>query len=199
MNKSSLQAIVSAIMLTCGSIFLSQAQVNVQADPLDFDTELNTPEIPSKRSRMVQERMQNIAQDLIDNGYNVELMRDDQVVTATIPLRSLFAPNEYNLSLSSTKLLEPFVKFTKQNGEYKILLCVHSDNTGSTSYRKWLCEQRVLTLYDYFDTHGTSGGMIYGYPMGNDHPLVDDNSALNRSLNRRLEIYIVPGPEFIKK
>lgn len=198
MDKRLIRATVSAIILSCGSIFFSHAQVNMQADPLDFDTELNTPEIPTKRSRMIQEHIQRVAQELIDNGYHVELMRNDQVVTATIPLGSLFAPNEYNLLASSTKLLEPFVKFTKQNGEYKILLCVHSDNTGSESYRKWICEQRVLSLYDYFDTHGTSNGMIYGYPMGNEHPLVDDNSALNRSLNRRLEIYIVPGPEFIK-
>ena len=41
--------------------------------------------------------------------------------------------------------------------------------------------------------------MIYGYPMGNDQPLVKDNSAKNRALNRRLEIYIVPGTDFIKK
>ncbi|MDE6085789.1 MAG: hypothetical protein K2G40_05245 [Muribaculaceae bacterium] len=193
-----IRTIVSVIISCVCSLQLS-AQVNVQSDPKDFETELNTPEIPAKRSRIVQERMQQIAQGLIESGFNVELMRDDQVVTATISLNSLFEPNGWTLVPSSTKLLQPFTKFTRQNGEYKLLLCVHSDNTGSESYRTWICEQRVLSLYDYFDTHGNSSGMIYGYPMGNDQPLVKDNSAKNRALNRRLEIYIVPGPDFIKK
>ena len=198
-TKQFIRSTTLTLLLSCGCWVQSQAQLNVQADPQDFDTELNSPEIPSKRSRLVQERMQQIAQELIDEGFNVELMRNDQVVTATITLSSLFAPNGWTLISSSPKLLQPFVKFTRHNGEYKLLLCVHSDNTGSESYRKWICEQRVLSLYDYFDTHGTSTGMIYGYPMGNEHPLVDDNSTSNRALNRRLEIYIVPGPDFLKK
>lgn len=176
----------------------ADAQSPVQAEPQDFETELNTPEIPNKKNRRVQEKMQQIAQDLIEEGFNVELLRDDQVVAITISLSNLFAPNSWELSTTSNKYLQPFLKFLRQYGEFKLLLTVHTDNTGSESYRKWICEQRVLSLYDYFDTHGATSSMIYGYPMGCSQPLVSDDSVNNRALNRRLEIYIVPGPEFIK-
>lgn len=76
-------------------------------------------------------------------------------------------------------------------------MAVHSDNTGSEKYKEWLCEQRVIALYDFFDTFGSSPAMVYGYPMADREPIVDNNSKTNRALNRRLEIFIVPGPELI--
>lgn len=172
------------------------SQIAKGFEPQDFEIELNTPEIPFKRVKRVQEKMQQIAQSLIDDGFNVELMRADQVIVVTISIGSLFAPNSCELSDDVNKYLQPFVRFIRQPGEYKLLLCVHTDNTGSESYRKWICEQRILSLYDYYDTHGASS-MVYGYPMGCSQPLGPDDSVNNRALNRRLEIYIIPEVDFI--
>lgn len=174
-----------------------KAQVKAEIEPADIDTELNTPAVTNKQAGALRRVMTAKAQSLIDEGYNVELMRDDQVIAVTIQLDKLFRPNEVGLLGTAVGLLQPFTDFTRHYGKYKLLLAIHSDGTGSQGYRTWLCEQRIVSLYDFFDSHGSTPAMVYGYPLGHEQPLVDDNSRANRALNRRLEIFIVPGPELI--
>lgn len=182
------------LLCLCGS---SHAQVLAECEPADIDTELNTPAVPNKKAGVLTRVMTAKAQSLIEQGYNVELMRDDQVIAVTIPLDRLFGPNRVNLLDSSTGLLQPFTDFTRNYGNYKLLFAVHSDDTGSPAYRLWLCEQRIISLYDFFDTHGSTPAMVYGYPMGHEQPAADDNTRANRATNRRLEIFIVPGPQLV--
>ncbi|MCM1448923.1 MAG: OmpA family protein [Clostridiales bacterium] len=188
-------ALLSALMLSVS--WSAQSQAIDNSEPAEFNVELATPTIPTKRIGAVTDHMARKLQSLIDHGYDVELERDDQVIMVTIPLDNLFAPNGTSLIDSASKLLEPFIDYMRHYGKYKLLLAVHSDDTGSDTYRKELCEQRILSLYEFFERRGPSPSMLYGYAMGHDHPLVDDNSRKNRSLNRRLELYIVPGPELI--
>ncbi len=181
-----------------GFIVLSSLSLSAQTiandEPADFNTELNTPEIPNKQSQAVTTEMQAIYSSLVNQGYNVEMCRNDQVVVVTINIDKLFGPNEVSLLSSAPQLLQPFSQYTRHYGNFKLLLAVHSDDTGSPTYRLWLCEQRVMSLYEYFDNHSTSPTMIYGYPMALEMPLTDNNSRAKRAINRRLEIYIVPGP-----
>ena len=74
---------------------------------------------------------------------------------------------------------------------------MHSDNTGSVKYKEWLCIERINSLYDYFDHFCSTPAMVYGYPMTDTQPLVNNNTRSNRAMNRRLEVYIVPGPELL--
>ncbi len=176
-----------------------QAQTIADDEPADFNTELNIPVIPDKQIPKIKANIHSIYESLINQGYNVEMCRDDQVLLITIQLDKLFGPNETTLLNSASSVLQPFTQYTRHYGLYKILLTVHSDDTGSPAYRQWLCEQRVISLYEYFDTHSSSPSMIYGYPMALQIPLTDNNSRDRRALNRRLEIYIIPGPEMFTK
>lgn len=181
-----------------GFILLSSLSLSAQTiandEPADFNTELNTPVIPNKQSQAVTTEMQAIYSFLVNQGYNVEMCRNDQVVVVTINIDKLFGPNEVSLLNSASQFLQPFSQYTRHYGNFKLLLAVHSDDTGSPAYRQWLCEQRVMSLYEYFDNHSSSPSMIYGYPMALEMPLTDNNSRAKRAINRRLEIYIVPGP-----
>lgn len=175
----------------------ASAQTMDSNEPAEFDIELTTPAVPAKMAGVISDHMVRRWQSLIDRGYDVAMERDEQVVMATIPLDNLFGPNSTSLLESAGKVLEPFLEYTRHYGKYKILLAVHSDDTGSPNYRKALCEQRVISLYEYFERHGSNPAMVFGYAMGHEQPLVDDNSRKNRALNRRLEVYIVPGPDMI--
>lgn len=193
----SLLTIFKTTVLALSATGTMLAQTVADNEPADLDTELAAPAYTGKKAEAVSQAMISEAKQLIDRGYNVELMLDDQVIAVTIQLDRIFSPNAVTLMSSATPLLDPFTVYTRHYGKYKLLLAVHSDDTGSPAYRTWLCEQRILSLYDFFDTHGSTPAMVYGYPLGHDMPLVNDDSRANRALNRRLEIYIVPGPEFI--
>lgn len=174
-----------------------QAQVPTIEDPADLDTEINTPAVPNKMAGVLRRVVSPKAQSLIDQGFNVELMRDEQVISVTIPLDEVFDPNEINISETGTKLLQAFLPFTRHYGNFKILLAVHSDDTGSKYYKDWLCEQRVISIYDYFDAHNSTPCIVYGYPMADSEPLENNDTRTHRAMNRRLEVFIVPGPQLI--
>ena len=94
--------------------------------------------------------------------------------------------------------LSKLLKFTKTPGMYKMLLVMHSDNTGTHEYSTRLTSARVNSVFDWFDANGSTQSVV-PYAFGDIQPLKDNNSMEKRRLNRRLEIYIVPGEEMLEQ
>jgi outer membrane protein OmpA-like peptidoglycan-associated protein len=157
------------------------------------------PEVPNKQSSYIKNYMHREAQALQKMGFTVESMRKGEVVIATIPADKLFAPNDTTLLTTASQQLSPFLPYFRTHGKFKVVLAMHSDDTGSEEYLYGLTERRIVALYDYFDSHATQTDMLQGYPMADSDPLPhqSNETASGRKANRRLEIYIVPGPILI--
>lgn len=196
-SRSRVYSIVLALASIAMVNQLAIGQVAELDEPNTLDIELNTPAVTQKQSGALKRVMSDYDQSLIDQGMSVELIRDDQVLSVTIELDDIFGPNSTSLLPTATDVLRPLLDFTRHYGKFKILLAIHSDNTGSDKYKEWLCIERINSLYDYFDHFGSTPAMVYGYPMTDSQPLVNNNTRSNRAMNRRLEVYIVPGPELL--
>lgn len=135
-----------------------------------------------------------------DKAYKVESMRKGEVIVVTIPTDVLFAPNDTLLiDGAGDKWLTVFLQYLQRPGKYKLLLAVHSDNTGSKYYTENLTAQRIEALYEWFDSKNREGAKyVFGYPMGDTQSLFENNTRANRASNRRLEIFIVPEEGFIR-
>ena len=159
---------------------------------LSLDDNLELPEITNdKQCDRIQDFQYQVAVALKKSNYDVELMRDEEVVVVTIPASQLFNANDTVLTSVGMSLLKPFVKFLKNPGFYKMLLVMHSDNTGSDKYTLNLTRDRVNAVFDWFDENA-SVDYVVPYALGDTDPIVDNNSMTNRKRNRRLEIYLVP-------
>lgn len=159
---------------------------------LSLDENLMTPEIKNnKQADKIQEFQYEMAVAFKRSNYDVEIMRDDEVIIVTIPASQLFEPNDTVVSKLGETQLKPFLKMIQVPGVYKLLLVMHSDNTGSQEYTLNLTRQRVNAIYDWFDENG-SVDYVVPYALGDTDPIVDNNSVENRKTNRRLEIYLVP-------
>ncbi len=176
----------------------SQEQI-VDLSELTLDETLLLPDVPAKQSAYVTSYMKREAKALQKMGYKVETTRKGEVVIATIPASSLFAPNDTALLSSASEQLQPFLPYFRSHGKFKVILAMHSDDTGSNDYLYGLTEKRIIALYDYFDQHAAQTDMLQGYPMADSDPLKDspNTSREGRAANRRLEIFIVPGPMLI--
>lgn len=128
-----------------------------------------------------------------DNGCSVETFRNKEVLLITIPASKLFGPNETELKESVAKFLNPIKRYLKIPDMYRVLIVMHTDNTGSEQYRENLTEARSDAVYDWFDESGVNTDYLFSYAFADDQPLVQNNSIDNREKNRRLEIYLVPG------
>ena len=157
------------------------------------------PAVPSKLHQKVADYMRKEAQALVKMGYKVETERKGEVIVVTIPLTQVFKPNETELIKDSDRLLEPFLSYVKTEGRFKLLVVMHSDDTGSQAYQEELTEKRLDQVMDYFLSKARFHDQIIGYAMASDEPLRPNNTRANRELNRRLEIYIVPLDNLIQQ
>lgn len=66
----------------------------------------------------------------------------------------------------------------------------HTDSIGSKEYNQELGLKRALSVYDLLTEKGVDKNNITVRTYGETKPLVPNDSAYNRSLNRRSEVYI---------
>ena len=166
---------------------------------LSLDENLVTPVIKNaKQADKIQDFQYDMAVAFKKSNYDVEIMRDDEVIVITIPASQLFDPNDTVLNDLGVAQLKPFLRMLNNPGFYKMLLVMHSDNTGSSDYTLNLTRQRVNAIYDWFDENG-SVDYVVPYALGETDPVADNNSVENRKRNRRLEIYLVPEQTMIQQ
>ena len=177
---------------------LAKKQV-VDIYELSLDDNLETPEIDNaKHSQKVQNYQYDVAVSLKKQNYDVELMRDNEVIVVTLPAGQLFAPNDTVLSELGMVSLKPLLKYLANPGFYKMLLVMHSDNTGSKKYTEALTRARVNAVFDWIDENA-SVDFVVPYALGDTDPLEDNNSMEHRKHNRRLEIYLIPEEVMINQ
>lgn len=199
--------LVVAVMVT---FFSSQLQALAQTEDHDgnetyvdieqeFDNELRMPMVGPKLRSYVRSYMKTIAEALYHAKYEVETMREGEVVIAIIPTDELFAPNDTVLMATASKKLEYFKQYAQPIDRFKIVIAVHSDDTGSEEYLYDLTERRTVAVLDYLESIGFSPDNIVGYPKGYSSPIAESTSRANRMKNRRLEIFIVPSQELLNQ
>lgn len=190
-----LKTLVLAVIVACGCLLSPPAQAKkkvVDIYELSLDDNLETPVAENDLvAQRVVEFQYDIAVSLKKHDLDVELMRDNQVIVITIPASTLFASNDTALTNTGKSILKPLLPFVKTPGLYKLLLVMHSDDTGSSTYTMELTRSRVNSVFDWMEMNA-SVDFVVPYALGDTDPVVNNNSIENRKRNRRLEIYLVP-------
>ena len=185
--------------MLCLSSLLAFAGKEVEIYDLSLDENLEFPEIRNdKQAQKIQDYQYDVAVQLKKNNYDVELMRDNEVIIVTIPAGQLFEPNDTSVTTLGKISLKPLLRYLKNPGFYKMLLVMHSDNTGSDRYTLELTRSRVNAVFDWFDENG-SVDFVVPYALGATDPVNGNDSMDNRKNNRRLEIYLVPNSVMINQ
>ena len=186
------------LLVTTLACYLQGNAKKIDIYELSLDQNLATPEIKKKLKDAVQDFQYKQAVELIKQNYEVELTRDNEVIIVTIPAERLFASNDTVLAATGPAALKPMLRYLKNPGFYKLLLVMHSDDTGSKAYTVRLTRSRVNAVYDWFDANGDVD-YIVPYALGSNDPLNANDSMEKRRKNRRLEIYIVPNDVMLEQ
>lgn len=175
-----------------------------QLDTLSFIEMINSVDL-GEQSEFIQQFQNKEARNRLlskfngNNGCSVENVRNKEVLLVTIPARLLFAPNETLLNDKAADYLSPFKRYLKQPDTYRVLLVMHTDNTGSEQYRDDITEERVESIFEYFEDQGSDTSYLFPYAMSDEMPVVENDSQKNRDINRRLEIYLMPGKKMLEQ
>lgn len=187
---------ITAITGTNAQSSLIEQEAASKADQ-EFDDELRSPMVGPKLRTYIRAYMKSIAESLYREGFEVETMREGEVVITVIPTDELFAPNDTVLMPSASRKLEYFKQYATPDDRFKLVVAVHSDDTGSEDYLYDLTEHRTVAVLDYLESLGFNPDNLIGFPKGNSSPVAESTSRANRAKNRRLEIFIVPSQELL--
>lgn len=167
---------------------------------MTFDENLVAPKVTAKAQRGVRSHMKQVCASLAKQFGNVELVRDGEVVLVTIPASALFAANDTTVTASGRKLLGRFASAAKAPTMYKLIVAVHSDDTGDEQYQISLTEARANAVDDcLIVASGVENENIVPFGLGSDDPVSDNDTMAGRAANRRVEIYIVPDDGLIDR
>lgn len=174
-------------------------------DELDFIEMLNSVD-PGTGSALIQKFQAKEGKNRLVNGKyhpsgecKVEAFRNKEVLLVTIPAHLLFDPNDTDLKAGAQEYLLPIKRYLKDPDMFRVLLVMHTDNTGSEEYRDRLTLERVDSVFDWFEDSGANTTYLFSYALGDDMPLKPNDSMENRRQNRRLEIYLVPGTKMVQQ
>ena len=208
LRKMITSAALAAGLLISGSMSVSakigfgsksKAQTEPENDIFELSIAENvaTPAIPKKSADAVLDKLKREAKRLKTAGIAVELARGGEVLVATIGADKLFMPNSTELRQSAGNFLRPFTTLLTQPSMWKILVVMHSDDTGSEEYVNNLTETRAEAVCAWFEALSLDTSAMVPYGCGADEPLTANNSRLNRGANRRLELYLIPDKTMI--
>lgn len=176
-----------------------------ELDDMDFLEMLNSVETGTASSLIQKFQAKEGKTKLLNGKYNpsgectVEAYRNKEVLLITIPAHLLFDPNETELKPGAQDYLVPIKRYLKDPDMFRVLLVMHTDNTGSEDYRELITVERVNSVFDWFEDSGVNTSYLFSYALGDGMPLKTNNSMENRDKNRRLEIYLVPGKKMVEQ
>jgi outer membrane protein OmpA-like peptidoglycan-associated protein len=101
-----------------------------------------------------------------------------------------FATNKFDISSNSKLALDKLVKIFNEYPETNILVEGHTDDVGTDAYNLTLSEKRAEAVSDYLKADGIAAARITTKWYGEAQPKVDNTTAENRALNRRVEFAV---------
>jgi len=166
----------------------------------NIEENIANPAVKPKNSPAVQTAVKHLITAFGQAGYDAKGVRNGEVAMISIPCRQLFAPNNNRLRADADKLLNPLWPYIKRTDLYKVILAVHSDDTGDELYAEQLTSERANAIDEFYykSNENTDTGII-PYGLGSDEPVAPNTGIANREKNRRVEIYFVPTEAFIDK
>lgn len=160
---------------------------------LSVDDNMATPAVPKKAQTYVRAAMDQLRRHLAKDYKNIELLRDGEVIEITIPCADIFTTSTDSLRRQATERLRPLAIVVKDPRKYKVLVTVHSDDTGDEQWADSLTAARANAIDDALWTlAGEIDTNVIPYGIGKDEPRTDNRSMINRAANRRIEIFIIP-------
>jgi outer membrane protein OmpA-like peptidoglycan-associated protein len=104
-----------------------------------------------------------------------------------------FEFNKDKIRPESHPVLDAVIEVLQKNPDIKIEVQGHTDNRGTAKYNKDLSERRAASVVKYLVSHGVSTERLTSHGYGFDRPIVPNDTAPNRALNRRVQFVRTEG------
>lgn len=129
----------------------------------------------------------------------IETVNNGEALKVTFDSGILYATNSSTLSEASKSALHNFSNSLKANMDTNVKIVGFTDSTGKVDYNQTLSEKRAKSVYDYLMYQGISTDRMIYEGRGVHDPVATNDTPEGRSLNRRVEIVILPSEKMVQE
>mgnify|MGYP002628357174 CR=1 FL=1 len=145
----------------------------------------------------MDEQIKELKEGTAGSGVDVTEVDNGQAILVNLPDGVTFATGSASINQNFRNTLDQVAASLKQYPNSLVDVYGYTDSTGSDSFNQRLSEQRAQAVANYMISQGVASARIRWQGFGeNPQYFKGDNSTeYGRSLNRRVEIKIVPFDE----
>lgn len=199
MKGMSVKSVAAAfLLLLCASEGTAAEPDVVDELSMTLEENIDYPAVAARKAGPVRDAMDELCRRLAERKYPATLVRGGEVVCVVIPASELFRANARELSPEGRDRLDGLGRYVSHREQFKVLVAVHSDDTGDGHYAEELTSDRANAIDRYFSESLGREPNLIPYGIGHDEPVANDATLRNRAANRRVEIFFVPTIAYIK-
>lgn len=131
-------------------------------------------------------------------GTGVSIQRDGDNINLIMPSNITFASNGRTLSSKFYPVLDSVALVVKEYSKTTIVVAGYTDSVGSNIYNQRLSEDRADSVTNYLIGKKVTEARFDSIGFGEQNPIADNKKKQGRSLNRRVEITLLPITEQAK-
>lgn len=134
---------------------------------------------------------QKLAMERATAGTNVQVTQTaDNRLKVNVPSDTGFATGRADLNPALRPILDQLATTLAQSPTFLVEVYGHTDNTGTDAINDTLSRQRVQNVAGYLTSRGVAPNRITTNGFGSTQPLVANDTAANRAINRRVELFV---------
>jgi outer membrane protein OmpA-like peptidoglycan-associated protein len=127
-----------------------------------------------------------------------KIERVGEGILVTFDSGLLFAVNSSDLSAKSKEELKKFSEVLNKYPDTNLHINGHTDDTGSDDFNQKLSERRAASVSKFLGSQSVATSRLTVAGFGEGQPKVENSSAENRAMNRRVEVVVIANADLIK-
>jgi outer membrane protein OmpA-like peptidoglycan-associated protein len=125
-------------------------------------------------------------------GTGVSVTRIGNNITLNMPGNITFATASADLNADFFRVLNGVSEVVSEYEQTLVEVAGHTDSRGSAEYNQALSERRADSVAAYMESQGIVPLRVITVGMGEGMPVADNSTADGQTLNRRVELTLVP-------
>lgn len=166
-------------------------QLEAQLQQLEDQAQgLGTPLEETPQGQSIKSRLEALGKQFeLPLGEN-SASASGENIKVTLPSDILFADDSSTLSKTSNSILNSIVTDLKSHQGQTIVIGAHTDIPPQKDINDQLSFQRAKAIENYLSNALGENYRLLAVGYGSHRPLADNDTEVNRQLNRRVEIFV---------
>ena len=163
----------------------NQDQQNVQVISATSEQPLT---ISASKTYMA-EMAKKLKKTTSDSSITIKQM--DNKIVVVMPDSAIFGSNQTTLDTQAEPVLAEMARTIKEYDRTKIQIFGYTDDTGTISENRAFSLQQANAVSNFLRLNGVDINCIVVDGLGPENPIANNNTAVNRRKNRRVEMTLI--------